>query len=232
MRVALGIAISISPNQVDARAPTITSPAAHSVNENAVYSATAAADESVSWAKGGADAALVTLNTATGEWSVPAQDFETKPSVSFTLTATDASGNASSPQTITLTIIDVAEFADPSFNDPAAWTVNAPVTITGGQYVYNATGAGTGTPVTAVPVTAGQPYNWTVNSATDAAATLGGFISLWDSTGTVNLSGWVQIYLGDNVFPFTPAASHANVMIQNSTGNGAYTLNSVLLVAA
>lgn len=93
----------------DVTGPTITSTASHSVAENAGYSATATASETVTWAKGGTDASLVTLNTSTGAWSVAAQNFETKPSVSFTLTATDTAGNASSPQTVTLTITNVNE---------------------------------------------------------------------------------------------------------------------------
>lgn len=93
---------------IDSTAPTITSSAAHSVAENSAYSATATANEAVTWAKGGLHAALVTLNASTGAWSVPAQDFETQPSVSFTLTATDAAGNAST-QSVTLTITDVNE---------------------------------------------------------------------------------------------------------------------------
>lgn len=92
----------------DTTAPTITSSATHSVAENTAYSATATANEAITWAKGGPDASLVTLNTSTGEWSVVAQDFATKPSVAFTLTATDAAGNAST-QSVTLTITDVNE---------------------------------------------------------------------------------------------------------------------------
>lgn len=92
----------------DVTAPTITSTASHNVLENAPYSATATANEVVTWSKGGTDAGLVTLNTSTGAWSVAAQDFETTPVVTFTLTATDAASNATT-QTITLTIGDVAE---------------------------------------------------------------------------------------------------------------------------
>lgn len=103
------IAFPASVGGGDTTPPTITSSASHTTPENAAYSATATANEAVTWAKGGTDAALVTLNTSTGAWSVPAQDYETRTSVVFTLTATDTAGNVSSAQTVTLTITDVAE---------------------------------------------------------------------------------------------------------------------------
>lgn len=108
MALGLRYDLSLAPHRPDNRHPVITSPSAHSVNENEAYSATATADETVTWTKGGNDAPIVTLNTSTGEWSVPPQDFETKPSVVFTLTAVDLGGNASPAQTVTLTIMDVA----------------------------------------------------------------------------------------------------------------------------
>jgi len=93
----------------DTTAPTITSAGTFSTPENQAFTRTATANEAVKWAKGGTDAAIVTLNSSTGVWSVPAQDFETKASVVFTLTAMDAAGNVSAPQTVTVTITDVAE---------------------------------------------------------------------------------------------------------------------------
>jgi hypothetical protein len=104
---AASLTIGLPPP--DTTAPTITSTASHNVLENTPYAAVATANEPVTWAKGGTDAALVTLNPATGAWSVAAQDYETRTSVVFTLTATDLAGNASAAQTVTLTIGDVAD---------------------------------------------------------------------------------------------------------------------------
>ncbi len=89
--------------------PVILSGDAFSTPENVLYSqtATASGGGTMTWAKGGTDAAAVTLNTATGEWSLTG-DFETDASISFTLTATNSAGS-SSPQTITVTITDVVE---------------------------------------------------------------------------------------------------------------------------
>lgn len=100
---------TILVTDIDDTAPTITSTNSHSVAEGTGYSATATANETVTWAKGGTDAALVTLNTTTGAWSVAAQNYETKTSVEFTLTATDGAGLSSSAQTVTLTITNVNE---------------------------------------------------------------------------------------------------------------------------
>lgn len=93
---------------VPATAPTITSVATFSSNENTVFSTTATANQTVTWTKSGTDAAIVTLNATTGAWSVPAQNFYTKPSVQFSLTATNSS-SLSATQNIVLTITNVVQ---------------------------------------------------------------------------------------------------------------------------
>ncbi|MES2904224.1 MAG: hypothetical protein V4696_08575, partial [Pseudomonadota bacterium] len=90
--------------------PIITSGNSFSTIENVLYSqiATASGGGTMTWAKGGADAAQVTLNTATGAWSLTG-NFEADPSIAFTLTATNSAGS-SAPQAITVTITnDVAD---------------------------------------------------------------------------------------------------------------------------
>lgn len=98
---------------VDATAPAITTNAAQSVNENAVFSVNLAAGETVTWTKtGGADAALFTLSGAT--LSLPAQDYEAPADADgnntyvVQVTATDTAGNSTN-KTITVTVTDVAE---------------------------------------------------------------------------------------------------------------------------
>lgn len=108
---------------LDVTPPIITSTASHTSVENSGYSSIATANEPVTWTKGGTDASLVSLITSTGVWSVPAQDYETKTTVSFTLTATDTAGNVSVPQTVTLTITDIDDTA-PSITSSASPAVN------------------------------------------------------------------------------------------------------------
>jgi hypothetical protein len=120
----------------DTTTPIINSTTSHSVNEGQVYTATATANETVTWTKSGTDASLVTLNSTSGVWSVPAQDFETRPSVSFNLIATDAAGNPTT-QAVTLTITDVAEGGA----DTTAPTLTFPTgTQTGRRYGRNSSG--------------------------------------------------------------------------------------------
>lgn len=131
----------------DTTAPTITSPGTHSVKENIPYTATATADEAVTWAKGGTNAALVTLNTATGQWSVAAQDYETRTSVVFTLTATDAAGNASAAQTVTLSITNdatppgVTSFHTHSVMEGETYTATPTSNDTGEALIWSVSGA-------------------------------------------------------------------------------------------
>ena len=98
---------------IDATAPTITSSNAINQAENAAFSHTLTANESVTWTKtGGADTALFTL--AGSNLSMTAKDYEapadadTNNTYVVQVTATDTAGNATN-QTITVTVTDVAE---------------------------------------------------------------------------------------------------------------------------
>lgn len=121
----------------DTTAPTITSTNAYTAQEGTAFSGTGAANETVTWTKGGTDTSLVTLNASTGAWSVPAQVYATKPSVVFTLTATDTAGNATT-QTITLTTTQtptgVDYMAEPAVGslDMTTWNVSIPVANSSG----------------------------------------------------------------------------------------------------
>lgn len=101
---------TLNVTDIDEVAPTITSanPSGFYA-EGAPVSGTLTANETVTWSKSGTDAALVTLNTSTGAWSITSTtDFETKSSYSWAFIATDSAGNSSS-QTVAITITDVAE---------------------------------------------------------------------------------------------------------------------------
>ncbi|MDO6683809.1 cadherin repeat domain-containing protein, partial [Oceanobacter sp. 5_MG-2023] len=139
-------AVTLAVNNLDEVAPTITSGAiATTIDENSgagqvVY--TAVADDSadisdgVSFSLSGADAAYFSINSATGEVTLLANaDYETKPSYSFTVTATDGAGNHTD-QTVTLAVNNL---------DEAAPTITSGATATSiaensgaGQVVYTA----------------------------------------------------------------------------------------------
>ncbi|MDP2549481.1 cadherin repeat domain-containing protein, partial [Oceanobacter sp. 4_MG-2023] len=117
--------VTLAVNDLDEVAPTITSGAtATAIDENSgagsvIYTATAddSADISsgVSFSLSGDDAAYFSINPATGEVTLLADaDYETKPSYSFTVTATDGAGNFTD-QTVTLAVNDLDE-SGPVFN--------------------------------------------------------------------------------------------------------------------
>ena len=107
-------------NDLDESAPTITSgDTATALDENSgagqiVYTATATDTDDISngvtFSLSGADAGSFTIDSSTGEVTLTGDpDFETKPSYSFDVVATDAASN-SSTQAVTLAINDVNEF--------------------------------------------------------------------------------------------------------------------------
>lgn len=111
--------VTLAVNDLDEVAPTITSPdTAAAIDENSgagqvVYTVTSTDDGDVSSGETtyslapGGDADRFTLDAETGAVTLADDpDFETKPSYSFTVVATDAAGN-SSQKTVTLPINDL-----------------------------------------------------------------------------------------------------------------------------
>lgn len=107
--------IAITVTNVN-EAPRITSATSASVAENAaittpVYTTVATdpdANTTLTYTLGGTDAGAFTINATTGAVSLRAPaDFETKPSYSFTVTASD--GSLSTTQTVTLNVTNVNE---------------------------------------------------------------------------------------------------------------------------
>ena len=96
----------------DKTAPTISSGTTAAVNENlvdpVVYSA--AANESVTWSLDGTDKAAFSIASDGKVTLTGSADFETQPSYSFAVVATDAAGNSSS-KTVSLTINDLDDAA-------------------------------------------------------------------------------------------------------------------------
>ncbi|MBV2263517.1 MAG: cadherin domain-containing protein, partial [Thauera sp.] len=122
-------AVTVNVTNVDEQGPTFNSLATASVNENVaagtvVYAAEAADTDfnapatagSVTYSlKAGGDAEAFAIDSATGAVTIEASpDFETKPSYSFTVVATDAVGNASE-RAVTLSVNNQDEAA-PAFD--------------------------------------------------------------------------------------------------------------------
>ena len=110
---------------MDSIAPTIISSATATINENSgagqvVYMITA--DDNVgvtSYGIGGTDASDFSVNATTGAVTLTADpDYETKSSYEFTVTASDAAGNTSAAQTVTLSINDLDDIAPELFDMP------------------------------------------------------------------------------------------------------------------
>ncbi len=179
-------AVSLSVNDLDEVAPTLTSgAAATAIDENigagqVVYTATStdAGDVSggVSYSlKASGDHALFTINAATGAVTLTGNpDHETQAAYAFTVVATDAAGNASE-QAVSLTVNDLDEVA-PSFTSGATATAIAE-NSGAGQVVYTATSADTGdiaTGSTSYSLKAtGDHALFTINAATGAVTLTG-----------------------------------------------------------
>ncbi len=123
--------VTLDINNLDEVAPTITSAAtASAIDENSgagqlVYTVASTDGGDVSSGstsyslKAGADAALFSIDAATGAVTLTANpDYETKPSYSFTVVATDAAGHASE-QLVTLVINDLIDEAAPTVSSVA-----------------------------------------------------------------------------------------------------------------
>ena len=133
-------------NNLDDTAPTITSPTNVTVDENipagqVIYTATA--DDStdvssgVTFAISGSDAGSFSIDPNTGEVNILASpDAETKNSYQFEITATDAAGNSSNPQTVLLGINNLDDTA-PIITSPT--NVSVDENIPAGQVIYTAT---------------------------------------------------------------------------------------------
>jgi len=102
---------NVNVTDVDTVAPTITGTSSISVSEDVDITtvlATYSANEAVTWALEGADAAFFSINASGELLFAAAPDYETKSSYSVTITATDVASNSSSSEVL-ITILDVTE---------------------------------------------------------------------------------------------------------------------------
>ncbi|QEP44775.1 cadherin repeat domain-containing protein [Ectothiorhodospiraceae bacterium BW-2] len=169
--------ITLAVNNLDENAPQFTSGAtATAIDENSgaeqvIYTATATDSGTVTYSlKTGADAGLFSIDANSGEVTLTGDpDFETKPSYSFTVIATDESNN-SSEQSVTLAVNNLDENA-PQFTSGATATA-IDENSGAGQVIYTATATDTGT------------VTYSLKAGDDA-----GLFSIDANSGQVTLSG-------------------------------------------
>jgi hypothetical protein len=137
--------VTIAVVNLDEVAPTITSGAtATAIVENSgagqvIYTVTVddSADISggVTFSKSGTDQGLISIDSTTGAVTLIANpDFETKPSYSFNVIATDAAGN-SSTQAVTLAITNVVEISAPTWTSATHNIIASESTATNAEFV-------------------------------------------------------------------------------------------------
>jgi VCBS repeat-containing protein len=181
--------VTVSVQNLDEVAPTITSGATAAVNENVaagslVYTAAAtdtdfnapatASSVTYSLKSGLGDASAFDVNLSTGAVTIKASpDYETKSSYSFTVVATDAAGNATE-KTVTLAINSLDEVAPTITSGTTATAINENSGT--GQVIYTVTSDDT------ADISAGVTYS--LKTGGDAAA-----FSIDSSTGAVTLTG-------------------------------------------
>jgi len=141
--------VVVSITNLDEIAPTITSATtAPTINENSgagqlIYTATSTdtddiANGSTTYSLSRTDALLFNINSTTGEVTLTANpDYETKPSYSFTVIATDQANNASE-QAVTLAINNLDESA-PTITTGTTGSVNENSATSTVIYTLNAT---------------------------------------------------------------------------------------------
>ena len=165
---------------IDTAGPSFTSGlTATPINENSaanqtVYTAVATDSAPVTYSLGGADAAAFAINATTGAVTINASpNYEVKPGYSFTVTATDAAGNATT-QTVSLGVVNKDEVA-PTITSGA--TAAAIAENSGaGQLVYTVSSTDTG------DISGGVTYS--LKAGGDAAA-----FTIDATTGKVTLVG-------------------------------------------
>jgi hypothetical protein len=174
-------------NDLDDAAPTITSgDTAVAIDENSgsdqvIYTATAddslddVADSPITFTLAeGSDAAL-SIDPSTGEVTLSTDpDHEAQSSYNFAVIATDAAGNASAEQSVTLTINDLDDAAPTITSGDTAITIDE--NSGAEQVVYTATADDSGDDVSDTPIT------FSLSSDSDVALTID------PSTGEVTLS--------------------------------------------
>lgn len=156
-----GVSDTFTSTTADVTAPTITSSASASVEENAVLAHALTANEAVTWTiTAGADAARFEISGSTLRWAANGtKDFEapddanTDNAYIVQVTATDAALNATN-QTVTVTVTDVVEgpppnlYPDPDLEAELDYVCTGSCAKDTGQINFSDSGLGDGYTVT------------------------------------------------------------------------------------
>jgi hypothetical protein len=138
-------AVTLAINEVDDVPPVITSAdTAATIDENSgagqvVYTATVeGSDPAITFSLSSDSDAALTIDSATGAVSLTTDpDFEVQDSYAFTVIATDAAGNESAPQAVTLSINNLDEVAPIITSGDTASVIDE--NSGAGQVIYTAT---------------------------------------------------------------------------------------------
>jgi hypothetical protein len=178
--------VTLSINDLDDAAPTITSSSiADTIDENSgsgqvIYTATAddsgddVSDTPITFSLSSDSDVALTIDASTGEVTLVSDpDHETQSEYSFAVIATDAAGNASDAQSVTLSINDLDDAAPTITSATIADTIDE--NSGAEQVVYTATADDSGDDVSDTPIT------FSLSSDSDVALTIDA------STGEVTL---------------------------------------------
>jgi hypothetical protein len=168
-------AVTLAINEVDDVPPVITSAdTAATIDENSgagqvVYTATVeGSDPAITFSLSSDSDAALTIDSATGAVSLTTDpDFEAQDSYAFTVIATDAAGNESAPQAVTLAINEVDDVPPVITSADTAATIDE--NSGAGQVVYTATVEGSDPAIT-FSLSSDSDTALTIDSATGAVS--------------------------------------------------------------
>ena len=221
-------AVTVSVTDV---APTISSGAAGSVTEGAaagttVYTAAATdpAGGTVSYSLSGADAASFSINSSTGVVTINAiPNFETKPSYSINVVASD--GTLSSTQAVTVSVTDVA----PVISSGAAGSINEGSAA--GSTVYTAAATDVAGGTVSYSLSGADAASFSINSSTGVVTinaipnyeTKSSYsINVVASDGTLSSTQAVTISVND-VAPAISSGAAGSINEGSAAGSTVYT---------
>ncbi|MDA7745166.1 cadherin repeat domain-containing protein, partial [bacterium] len=180
-------AVAVTVNDLDDAAPTVTSGAvADAIDENSgagqvIYTVTAddsdddVAATPITYSLTEDSDAGISINSSTGEVNLTANpDHETQSEYSFAVVATDAAGNTSEAQSVTLDINDLDDAAPTVTSGATAVAINE--NSGAGQVVYTAASTDSGDDV------ADSPIAYSLTQESDAGLTID------ESSGAVTLT--------------------------------------------
>ena len=220
-------------NVVDTTAPVITSSATFSLNENSTSVGTVSATDlaSVTYSVSGTDLSI----NSSGVLSLKtAADYETKKSYTATVTATDASSNATT-QDITVTVVDQNDNA-PVITSASSFSVNenetAIATLTATDVDTGSSGSFISNPITfsltgsGLSITSSGVLTFSPAADYETKTSYSATVTATDGTNSTTQDITVTVVdLNDNAPTFTSSASFS--VNENETALGTVTATDV-----